>query len=69
MLECDLVDGEEADSSVVLWAHVGDGGSVGSWQLGDAGAEELDKFSSDPRLPQVLEDENTIKMAVQYVFR
>lgn len=30
VLECDLVDGKEADGGVVLWAHVGDGGSVGS---------------------------------------
>lgn len=28
VLECDLVDGKEADGGVVLWAHVGDGGSV-----------------------------------------
>lgn len=30
VLECDLVDGKEANSGVVLWAHVGDGGSVRS---------------------------------------
>lgn len=31
VLDCDLVDRKKADSSIVLWAHVGDGGSVRCW--------------------------------------
>lgn len=55
--EGDLVDGEEADGGVVLWAHVGDGGPVGGRQLGDAGAKKLHKLPSDPGLPQVLQNQ------------
>lgn len=45
-----MVDGEEADGSIILWAHVGDGGSVRSGQLGHTGSKKLYKPSSDPSL-------------------
>ena len=54
MLECDLVDGEEADGGIVFRAHVGDGGPVGDRQLGHPWTKELHKPPSDVSLPQVL---------------
>ena len=54
VLECDLVDGEEADGGVVFRAHVCDGGPVGDRELRHPWAKELHKPPGDVRLPQVL---------------
>lgn len=58
MLQCDLVDGEEADGGVVLGAHVGDGGPVRRRQLADPRSEKLYELSGNPSLPQVLKEIN-----------
>lgn len=50
VLERDSVHRKEADGGIVLWAHVGDGGSVRSRQLGDAGSKELYKPPGNGRL-------------------
>lgn len=50
VLERDSVDRKEADGGIVLRAHVGDGGSVRSRQLGDARSKELYKPPSNGRM-------------------
>ena len=54
VLHADVVNGEECGGGAVLWAHVGDGGTVSDGQLGNAWAEELHKLTHDSHLTQVL---------------
>lgn len=54
ILKADIVHGEEGCRGAVLWAHVGDGGSVSDRQLSHTWAEELHEFSYHAHLTEVL---------------
>src|SRR5699024_2763547 len=49
-----LVDGEDGARGAVFGTHIAQGGAVGQGDVRHAGAEELDEFADDPRLPQQL---------------
>merc|ERR1719193_479586 len=56
VVQAPAVHREEPHGSPILWAHVGDGGSVCNAQLGHSWPEKLDELAHDPHLPQVLGD-------------
>lgn len=51
-----FIHGEETNGGSVLGAHVGNGSPVCDGKSGHAGTKELDKFSNNTNLPQMLQN-------------
>ena len=49
-----VVNREKTHSGPVLWAHVGNGGSIGDRELGNSRAKKLHKFPYNTNLAEVL---------------
>ena len=48
------IDGKDAAGRAILRRHVADGGAIGEWKRGDAGAVELNELADDAELAQRL---------------